>query len=79
MNGKHTSRAMKENARQGFWNGSHPPLGYQTVEAGRRGEKIKKVLKALEPEADIVKRIYSMYLGMRAGSLGEGHCNRVKR
>ena len=26
-NGKHTLRAMKENARQGFWNGSRPPLG----------------------------------------------------
>src|SRR5580658_4117785 len=27
-NGKHTPRAMKENARQGFWNGSLPPIGY---------------------------------------------------
>lgn len=25
-NAKHTTRAMKENARQGFWNGSRPPL-----------------------------------------------------
>jgi len=39
-NGKHTARAMKENARQGFWNGSLPPFGYRTVEAGRRGDKI---------------------------------------
>src|SRR6202022_4489713 len=29
-NGKHTLRAMKENARQGFWNGSRPPIGYPT-------------------------------------------------
>ena len=25
-NGKHISRAMKENARQGSWNGSLPPV-----------------------------------------------------
>jgi DNA invertase Pin-like site-specific DNA recombinase len=36
-NAKHVLRAMKENARQGFWNGSCPPLGYRTVEAERRG------------------------------------------
>ncbi|MDO5622562.1 MAG: recombinase family protein [Paracoccus sp. (in: a-proteobacteria)] len=27
-NGKHVMRALKENARQGFWNGSLPPIGY---------------------------------------------------
>src|SRR5665213_924608 len=36
-NAKHTSRTMIENARQGFWNGSLPPFGYQTVEAEKRG------------------------------------------
>jgi DNA invertase Pin-like site-specific DNA recombinase len=41
-NGKHTSRAMKENARQGFWNGSVPPFGYRTVEAGRRARRSKR-------------------------------------
>ncbi len=30
-NGKHTLRAMKENARQGFWNGSRPPIGYPVL------------------------------------------------
>ncbi len=30
-NAKHTLRAMRENARQGYWNGSQPPFGYQTV------------------------------------------------
>ena len=33
---------MKENARQGFWNGSTVPLGYRLVEVERRGTKIKK-------------------------------------
>jgi hypothetical protein len=26
---------MKENARQGFWNGSRPPYGYQTLGADK--------------------------------------------
>ena len=32
-NTKHVLRALKENARQGFWNSSCPPFGYRTVEA----------------------------------------------
>ena len=43
-NAKHVLRAMKENARQGFWNGSRPPFGYTTVEAERRGARVKKKL-----------------------------------
>jgi DNA invertase Pin-like site-specific DNA recombinase len=31
-NGKHTLRAMKENARHGFWNGSKSPFGYRVEE-----------------------------------------------
>jgi site-specific DNA recombinase len=69
-NGKHTSRAMKENARQGFWNGSLPPFGYRTIEADRRGEKVKKALAMFEPEAEIVRRIFSMYLGLEGRQYG---------
>ena len=36
-NGKNVTRAMKENAKQGFWNGASAPLGYSIVEAERRG------------------------------------------
>ena len=32
-NAKHTLRTLKENARQGFWNGSLPPIGYRVVDA----------------------------------------------
>src|SRR5689334_21317768 len=35
-NAKHTLRAMLENARQGFWNGSRPPFGYEAVVRERR-------------------------------------------
>ena len=34
-NAKHTLRAMKENARRGFWNGALPSIGYRIVEAAR--------------------------------------------
>jgi site-specific DNA recombinase len=39
---KNTKRAMLESARQGFWNGATPPLGYKIVEAERRGRRSKR-------------------------------------
>jgi len=80
-NGKHTLRAMKENARQGFWNGSLPPYGYRTVEAERRGDKIKKRLEIDPAEAEIVRMIYRLHLeGEGQGPLGvksmANHLNR---
>ena len=62
-NSKHTSRAMKENARQGFFNGSCPPFGYQAIVtdiAGSRGRKRKKLV-INEAEAGIVRMAYSLY------------------
>ena len=44
-NAKHVLRALKENARQGFWNGSLPPIGYRVVAAEQRGAKVKKKLE----------------------------------
>jgi site-specific DNA recombinase len=41
-NAKHTLRAMKENARQGFWNGALPPIGYRIVDAAeQRGRRVR--------------------------------------
>ena len=46
---------MKENARQGFWNGSLPPIGYRIVEATeQRGHRIKKTLKIDPIQAETV-------------------------
>ena len=45
-NAKHTSRAMKENARRGFFNGSNAPFGFRAVETealGNRGKRKKKL------------------------------------
>lgn len=59
---KHVRRSMIANARDGFWNGSTPPLGYKVVIAERRGDKDKKVLAVDETEAPIVRKIFSLYL-----------------
>ena len=38
MNGFHTLRAMKENARQGYFNGSNPKFGFMAVTEDEQGE-----------------------------------------
>jgi DNA invertase Pin-like site-specific DNA recombinase len=67
-NAKHTLRAMKENARQGFWNGSHPPLGYRVVAAEQRGERIKKKLEIDPIGAETVRTIFRLALHGHDGS-----------
>src|SRR5262252_3756892 len=61
-NAKHVIRSMKENARQGFWNGAMTPLGYRLVEADRRGAKVKKKLDVDPIEAETVRLIFQLYL-----------------
>ena len=61
-NAKHVLRAMKENARQGFWNGALPPIGYRTIEAEKRGAKIKKKLEIDPIQAETVRLIYRLAL-----------------
>ncbi|MEO9040616.1 MAG: recombinase family protein [Gallionella sp.] len=61
---KHVSRCMKENARQGFFNGSSAPFGYQAIVtdiAGSRGRH-KKKLAINEAEAGIVRMAYDLYM-----------------
>ncbi|MEA2758596.1 MAG: site-specific recombinase [Methylobacteriaceae bacterium] len=59
-NAKHTLRAMKENARQGFWNGSQAPFGYKVVDAEQRGSKTKKRLAVDPLEAETVRLIFKL-------------------
>ena len=70
-NGKHTLRAMKENARQGYFNGSRPHFGFKVVETaalGNKGQKKKRL--AVDPaEAAIVRKIYDLYLNGYKGEL----------
>lgn len=71
-NSKHTLRAMIENARQGYFNGSSPPFGYKTEEVEKKGRKGSKKRLVVEPgEAEIVKKIFNLYLkGEKSRSLG---------
>ena len=48
---------MKENARQGFWNGSRPPLGYRVIIAEQRGAKLKKKLEIDPIQAEKVRNL----------------------
>lgn len=61
-NAKHVLRAMKENARQGFYNGAPLPLGYQTEAVEQRGHRIKKRLIIDPVEAEIIKRAFRLYV-----------------
>jgi site-specific DNA recombinase len=61
-NGKNVRRAMLENARQGFWNGTPAPLGYRTYVAEMRGQKSKKRIEIDPVDANLVRTIYSLYL-----------------
>lgn len=71
-NGKHVLRAMKENARQGYYNGSAAPLGYTTTVVETRGDRAKKKLVVDPTEAETVKLIFRLYLRAdgRSGPLG---------
>jgi len=71
-NAKHVLRALKENARQGFWNGALPPIGYRVVAAEQRGSKTKKKLEVDPLHADTVRLIYRLYLHVdgNCGPLG---------
>jgi DNA invertase Pin-like site-specific DNA recombinase len=66
-NGKHVLRAMKENARQGFYNGSRLPLGYSLAEVEKRGHRTKKKLVVDPVESETVRMIYRLYLEGEAG------------
>ena len=62
-NAKHVLRSMKENARQGFWNGARPPFGYRTIEVEKRGARIKKRLEIDPVEAEQVRLMFQLLQG----------------
>ena len=80
-NAKHVIRSMKENARQGFWNGSMAPLGYRVIEAEKRGAKIKKKLDVDPVEAETVRLVFNLYLhgDGKSGALGKRTCGESLR
>jgi site-specific DNA recombinase len=71
-NAKHTLRAMMENARKGFFNGSSPPFGFKAEEVPIQGNRGMKKRLVVDPgEAEIARKIFDMYLnGNRGQTLG---------
>ncbi len=63
INAEQVSLVMTANAAEGYWNGSTPPLGYETYTAEIRGKKHKKKLRVVPAESAIVEHIYGRYLG----------------
>jgi site-specific DNA recombinase len=66
---KHTIRAMRENARRGFFNGSRAPFGYRVIETealGNRGRRRRK-LAINESEAEVVRSVFDWYLNGHEG------------
>src|SRR3989440_2798973 len=61
-NAKHVLRSMKENARQGYWNGARPPFGFKAVEGERRGARIKKKLAVDPVEAQTLRLEFRPFL-----------------
>lgn len=71
-NAKHVLRAMKENARQGFWNGARPPYGYKVVTVEQRGARLKKRLDVDPVEAECVRLVFRLFMvgDQRSGPKG---------
>ncbi len=67
-NAKHVLRSMKENARQGFWNGARAPYGYKAAEVEKRGNRVKKRLVIDPVEAEIVRLMFRLFLEGDHGS-----------
>ena len=51
---------MKENARQGFWNGALPPIGYRIIAGEQRGHRTKKTLEIDPFQAETVRLIFRL-------------------
>lgn len=70
-NAKHTLRAMRENATQGFWNGARPPFGYKIVAADMRGTLTKKKIEPDPAHIETVRLIFRLArIGDGDGPLG---------
>lgn len=53
-------RAYRNNAQQGFWYGGPAPYGFRTYVASEPGEAVKKKLKLVPVEADVVRKMFDL-------------------
>lgn len=68
INAEQVKLMMVSNANQGWWNGARPPLGYRVVADRQLGKKMKKRLSIDHNEAELVRRIFNLYLVGENGS-----------
>ncbi len=72
INGSQVRLVMTANAEAGFWNGSRPPFGYRAEVAEQVGQREKKRLAIDPDEAQLVRRIFNMYLNGENGAGPQG-------
>ncbi|MBK9000885.1 MAG: recombinase family protein [Myxococcales bacterium] len=60
--GRRTRAGMRQNAVNGYWNGSAPPFGYRVVTVPGPGGKAKRKLQVEPSEAELVGRVFALYL-----------------
>lgn len=60
--GRRTRAGMRQNAINGFWNGSAPPFGYRVVPVPGVGGMAKRKLHVEPAEAELVGRVFALYL-----------------
>ena len=57
---KHTRRSMRENARDGYFNGGKVPFGYRSVTVAHYGTKPKKRLEIDDAEAGLMRVMFQL-------------------
>ncbi len=60
--GRRTRAGMRQNAINGYWNGSAPPFGFRAVQVPGPGGKAKRKLQVDPSEAELVGRVFALYL-----------------
>ncbi|WP_157370746.1 recombinase family protein [Vulgatibacter incomptus] len=58
-----TSAAMRENATQGYFNGSQPPYGYRKEKKEANAGVSRSVLVPDPGEAEILQQVFRLYIG----------------
>jgi DNA invertase Pin-like site-specific DNA recombinase len=75
VNGMRTAAAMRENARQGYFNGSRPPFGFR-VEKSTIGGRERGRLVPFVDEVETVREVFRQYIAGGGAKGAAGDLNR---